>query len=101
MQAVIATGGKQYLVRPDEVLQVELLDPATKKLDFDVLMLIDGKDIKVGAPVVDGAKVSAEVVESVVKGDKIKVLKFKAKKRIKRLTGHRQRYTEIKITKIA
>ncbi len=101
MQAVIATGGKQYLVKPDEVLDIELLVADAKKIEFDVLMLIDGDKIKVGAPLVDGAKVTAEVVEPIIKGEKIKVLKFKAKKRIKRLTGHRQRYTQIKITKIA
>lgn len=99
MQAVIASGGKQYIVKKDQVLSLELLGDA-KKLEFDVLMLIDGDTIKVGTPLVNGAKVSAEVVEE-VKGDKIRVLKFKAKKRVKRLTGHRQHYSQVKITKIA
>lgn len=99
MQAVITTGGKQYLVKNGQELDVELLGDK-KKLEFDALMTIDGDTIKVGAPFVDGAKVTAELVEE-VKGDKIKVLKFKAKKREKTLTGHRQRYSRIKITKIA
>jgi large subunit ribosomal protein L21 len=98
MQAVIATGGKQYLVRNDEFLNVELVGEE-KKLVFDVLLLIDGKDITVGAPIVDKIKVHAEVLDT-VKGEKIKILKFKAKKRVKRLTGHRQKYSQIKITKI-
>src|SRR5258708_5304576 len=98
MQAVIASGGKQYLVKKDQVLELELLGDA-KKAEFDVLLLIDGDKVKVGAPHVSGAKVHAEVVEE-VKGEKIKVLKCKAKKRIKRLTGHRQHYSQVKITKV-
>ncbi|MDF2460995.1 MAG: rplU [Candidatus Saccharibacteria bacterium] len=98
MQAVIASGGKQYLVEKDQTLELELLGDA-KKIDFDVLLLIDGDKVSVGAPHVSGVKVAAEVVEE-VKGDKIKVLKFKPKKRIKRLTGHRQHYSQVKITKI-
>ncbi len=98
MQAVITTGGKQYLVRNDEFLNVELVGEE-KKLVFDVLLLIDGKEITVGAPFVDKIKVHAEVLDT-VKGEKIKILKFKAKKRVKRLTGHRQKYSQIKITKI-
>lgn len=99
MQAVIASGGKQYMVKQDDVLEVELLGD-DKKVEFDVLMLIDGDSIKVGQPHVAGAKVTAEVLGE-TKGEKIKVLKFKAKKRIKTLTGHRQHYTQVKITKIA
>lgn len=98
MQAIITSGGKQYLVKKDDVLDLELI-AEDKKIEFDVLMLIDGDDIKVGTPHVAGAKVVAEIVEE-VKGEKIKVLKFKAKKRIKRLTGHRQHYTQVKIAKI-
>ncbi|HVQ43388.1 MAG TPA: 50S ribosomal protein L21 [Candidatus Saccharimonadia bacterium] len=98
MQAVITSGGKQYIVEKDQTLELELLGDA-KKLELDALLVIDGDKVKVGAPFVDGVKVQAEVVEE-VKGEKIKVLKFKAKKRIKRLTGHRQHYSLVKITKI-
>ncbi len=98
MQAVIASGGKQYLVKKDQTLELELLGDV-KKAEFDALLVIDGDNISVGAPHVAGVKVTAEVLGE-VKGEKIKVLKFKAKKRIKRLTGHRQHYSEVKITKI-
>lgn len=99
MQAVIASGGKQYLVEKGQTLELELLGQ-DKKFEFEALLVIDGDKVSVGAPVVKGVKVLAEVVEE-VKGEKIKVLKFKAKKRIKRLTGHRQHYTQVKITGIA
>ena len=98
MQAVIASGGKQYIVKKDDVLDIELVGEE-KKIEFDVLKLIDGDNFKVGAPLVDGAMVVAEVLGE-VKGDKLKILKFKPKKRIKRLTGHRQHYTQVKVTKI-
>ncbi len=98
MQAVIASGGKQYIVGKNDVLELELLGDV-KKIEFDALMTIDGDTVKVGAPLVDGVKVTAEVVSD-IKGEKIKVLKFKAKKRVKRLTGHRQHYSQVKITKI-
>lgn len=99
MQAVIATGGKQYIVETGNVIEVELLGDA-KKMEFDALLTIDGDTVKVGAPLVDGVKVHAEVLGETM-GEKIKVLRFKPKKRIKRLTGHRQHYSQIKITKIA
>jgi large subunit ribosomal protein L21 len=98
MQAVIASGGKQYIVAKDQVLELELLGDA-KKLELDALLVIDGDKVSVGAPFVDGVKVVAEVLGE-TKGDKIQVLKFKAKKRVKRLTGHRQHYAQVKITKI-
>lgn len=98
MQAVIASGGKQYLVKTGDVVELELLGDA-KKFEFDALMTIDGDTIKVGAPLVDKIKVHAELVEQ-IKGEKVKVLRFKAKKRVKRLTGHRQKYSQVKITKI-
>jgi large subunit ribosomal protein L21 len=99
MQAVIKTGGKQYLVAKDQVVRVELLEPEKKKHEFQALMIIDGDKVMVGAPVVKDIKVVAEAVGE-VKADKLKILKFKPKKRVKRQTGHRQRHTEIKITSI-
>ncbi len=98
MQAVIVAGGKQYLVKKDQVLEVELLGDA-KKVEFDALLVIDGEKTQVGTPHVTGVKVYADVVEE-VKGEKLKIMRFKAKKRIKRLTGHRQHYSQIKIAKI-
>lgn len=98
MNAIIQTGGKQYLVKEGQTLEVELLGDA-KKHTFEALMTIDGDKIVVGAPFVSGITVTAELLGE-TKGDKIKVLRYKAKKRIKRLTGHRQHYSEIKITGI-
>jgi large subunit ribosomal protein L21 len=98
MQAVITSGGKQYLVKPDQILDLELVGDV-KKLEFDALLVIDGAKVSVGAPLVEGAKVTAEVIGE-VKGDKLKIMRFKAKKRVKRLTGHRQHYTQVKITSI-
>ena len=99
MQAVITSGGKQYLVNTGDILELELLGDA-KTLELDAMLIIDGDKISVGAPFVDGVKVYIEVLDE-VKGEKIKVLKFKAKKRVKRLTGHRQHYSQVKIAKIA
>jgi large subunit ribosomal protein L21 len=99
MQAVIKTGGKQYLVEKGQVLNVELLATDKKTVEFDALLTINGDKVQVGTPLVEGAKVKAEVMGE-AKGDKIKVLKFKPKKRYKKLTGHRQKYAQIKITDI-
>lgn len=99
MQAVIRTGGKQYIVKPGQTLEVDLLPADTTKLELDTLLVIDGAKIQVGAPTVAGVKVTAEVIAE-VKGEKLKILKYKAKKRIKTQTGHRQRYSQIKITAI-
>jgi large subunit ribosomal protein L21 len=98
MQAVIAAGGKQYLVSKDQELELELVGEA-KKLEFDALLVIDGAKVQVGVPHVAGVKVAAEVMGE-TKGDKIQVLHFKAKKRVKKQTGHRQHYSRVKITKI-
>lgn len=97
--AVIQTGGKQYLVEKDQVLDVELVGEQ-KKLEFEPLLAFDDKDVKVGQPIVSGVKVTAEVVEQSVKGDKLQVLRYKAKKRVNVKTGHRQKYSRIKITAI-
>lgn len=99
-KAVILTGGKQYLVNEGEELNVELLDPSTKP-SFDALLVIDGEKTTVGAPLVDGVKVAADIVEQVVKADKVTAIRYKAKKRVHKVRGHRQKLTRIKITKIA
>ncbi len=99
MKAVIRTGSKQYLVEPGQVLDVELVDGSAETLEFEPLLIIDGDKTLVGTPVVAGVKVLADVVEE-TKGPKVKVFKFKPKKRIKKLTGHRQSYSTIKITQI-
>lgn len=99
-RAVITTGGKQYLVSEGETLLVELLEPA-KAATFEALLVIDKGRISVGKPIVEGVKVSAEVIEQVVKADKVVAIRYKAKKRVHKTRGHRQRHTQIKITKIA
>jgi large subunit ribosomal protein L21 len=99
MKAVITSGGKQYIVEKDQTLELELLGGDVKKIEFEAMLVIDGDKVSAGTPYVEGVKVFAEV-DSEVKGDKLKILKFKAKKRVKRLTGHRQHYSLVKITKI-
>ncbi|MEX2006821.1 MAG: 50S ribosomal protein L21 [Candidatus Saccharimonadales bacterium] len=98
-KAVIATGGKQYLVSEGEELEVELLPP-TKTIDFNPLMVIDGDKVAIGAPNADGFKVTAEIIEQIVKADKVTAIRYKAKKRVHKTKGHRQRHTRIKVTKI-
>lgn len=100
-KAVIATGGKQYLVTEGETLEVELLHSDDKKVSFDALLVIDGDNVTVGTPNVDKVKVSAEVVADEVKADKVTSIRYKAKKRVHKVRGHRQRHTSLKITKIA
>jgi large subunit ribosomal protein L21 len=101
MFAVIVSGGKQYRVQEGQTLKVEKLAvEAGSSVDFDrVLLVSNGDDVKVGAPVVEGAKVSAEVV-SHGRGDKVKIIKFRRRKHHMKRQGHRQWYTEVKITGI-
>jgi len=100
-KAVIATGGKQYLVTEGETVEVELLHQDDKKVSFEPLLLIDGDNVTVGAPSVAKAKVSAEIVADEVKGEKVTSIRYKAKKRVHKVRGHRQQHTVLKITKIA
>lgn len=97
MKAVIKLGGKQYVVAEKESLLVDLLPEGTKELTLEPLMVFDGKDVKVGAPAVAGVKIKATVVEPEVKGEKIRVIRYKSKKRVNTQTGHRQRYSRITI----
>lgn len=100
-KAVIASGGHQYLVYEGQMLEVELLDPAQKDTAFEALMVIDGDKVSVGAPTVSGVKVTADIVEQSVKGEKVVAIRYKAKKRVRKVRGHRQRHTVIKIKSIA
>jgi large subunit ribosomal protein L21 len=100
-KAVILTGGHQYLVSEGETLKVDLLDPAQQSTAFEALLVIDGDSISVGAPAVSGVKVTAEVVEQSVKDDKVVAIRYKSKKRVRKVRGHRQRHTLVKIKKIA
>ncbi len=98
-KAVITTGGKQYIVAEGDTLQVELLSE-NKTVTFEPLLVIDGDKTLVGTPVVTGAKVTAKVDEQDVKTDKVVSIRYKAKKRVHKTRGHRQRKTTITISKI-
>jgi len=101
MLAVIKTGGKQYLVSPGDKIKVEKLDAKEgKEINFDqVLLLAKGKAIKIGTPLVKGAKVRARVLEQ-GKAKKVIVFKYRAKKRYQKKMGHRQPYSQVEILKI-
>ena len=99
-KAVVKVGGKQFIVSEKETLLVDLLPQGTKELELDALMLIDGDKVEVGTPTVNGVKVSAKVVDELVKGEKIRVIRYKAKKRVHKENGHRHKYTKIEITSI-
>ncbi|MBO1531195.1 50S ribosomal protein L21 [Psychrobacter sp. F1192] len=101
MYAVIKSGGKQHRVVVDELLKVELLKAEkgeTIKFE-DVLMVVDGDNVKVGQPVVEGANVEVEVVEH-GRGEKIRIIKHKRRKHYHKEQGHRQWYTLLKIKAI-
>ena len=102
MYAVIKSGGKQYRVQEGQTLKLEKLEvPTGETLEFDqVLLVADGDDIKVGAPLVGGAKVSAEIV-SHGRGGKVQIIKFRRRKHHMKRQGHRQWFTEVKITGIS
>ena len=102
MHAIIETGGKQYKVTEGDVLYIEKLDAeAGSSITFDkVLAVLDGESAKFGAPTVDGASVTANVVKN-GKGKKVLVFKYKPKKNYRRRQGHRQPYTKVEITKLS
>jgi large subunit ribosomal protein L21 len=101
MKAVIKVGGKQYVVTEGEKLEVELLHADGKSVAFDPLLVIDGEKVTVGTPVVEKIKVKADIVEDDIKADKVTAIRYKAKKRVHKVHGHRQHHTLLKITKIA
>ena len=102
MYAVIVTGGKQYRVSQGDKVRVEKLDAAEgESIELDkVLMVVDGDDIKIGAPVLDGGKVTAQV-KAHGRGDKVEIIKFRRRKHHMKRQGHRQAYTELEITGIS
>ncbi|TPV93691.1 MAG: 50S ribosomal protein L21 [Myxococcales bacterium FL481] len=101
-QAIIRTGGKQYRVAPGSILRVEKLPgEVASTIAFDEVLLVGtGEDVKIGTPQVAGAKVSAEIVAH-GRGPKLVVYKFRRRKQYRRKNGHRQPYTEIKVTEIS
>jgi len=102
MYAVIESGGKQHRVVEGETLKLEKIETATgETVEFDrVLMVGGGEDVKIGTPVVEGGKVTAEVVAH-GRHKKITIVKFNRRKHYRKQTGHRQWFTEVKITGIS
>jgi large subunit ribosomal protein L21 len=101
MYAVISTGGKQYRVSEGSVLRIEKLEAeAGANVEFDKVLLVgQGDQVKIGAPFLDGGKVTA-TVQSHGKGDKKVIVKFRRRKHYMRQGTHRQTYTEVKVTGI-
>ena len=102
MYAVIEAGGKQHRVIEGETLKLEKIEAATgETIEFDKVLLVGtGEDVKIGKPVVDGSKVTAEVVAH-GRHKKVKIVKFNRRKHYRKETGHRQWFTEVKITGIS
>ena len=101
MYAVFQSGGKQHRVAEGHTVRLEKLEVATgETIEFDqVLLIADGETVHVGAPLVAGGKVVAEVV-SHGRGDKVTIVKFRRRKHSRKQQGHRQWFTEVKITGI-
>jgi len=99
VKAVIATGGKQYIVEEGDVIDVELLKTNEKNVIFEPLLVISEDKAKIGRPLVSGAKVKAEILEQ-FKEDKVTAIRYKSKKRVNKKRGHRQQKNRIKILKI-
>lgn len=99
-KAVVKIGSSQYIVSEKQTFLVDLLPEGTKGLDLDALLVIDGDKIQVGTPLVEGVKVKAKVVEELVKGDKLRIIRYKSKKRVHKEMGHRQKYTKLEIVSI-
>ena len=99
-KAVIQTGGKQYVVLEGETLNVELLHTEDKTVTFEPLMIIDGESVQIGTPLLTKSSVTAEIIDADKQADKVTSIRYKAKKRVHKVRGHRQHQTIIKITKI-
>ena len=99
-KAVIATGGKQYLVSEGETIKVELIKDAKDKVSFDTMLVVDGDKTTIGTPLVKDVKVAATVVAEDEQQDKVTSIRYKAKKRVRTVRGHRQRLMTLKVTSI-
>ncbi|WWP00853.1 MAG: 50S ribosomal protein L21 [Candidatus Dasytiphilus stammeri] len=101
MYAVFQTGGKQYRVKSGQIIRLEKLNiDHGKTIDFDqVLMVVNGNNINIGAPLVKGGRVSADII-SHDRGQKIKIIKFRRRKHYRKKQGHRQWFTTVKINNI-
>ena len=100
MYAIIATGGKQYRVSEGDVIYIEKIDAQVDStVSFDVLLMGNDGDVKIGTPVVEGVKVEGKVVGQ-IRGEKIVVYKYKSKKGYHKKQGHRQYFTKLQINGI-
>ena len=99
-KAVIELGGLQHLVSEGDEIVVNLLSTDKDSVSLDTLMLIDGKDTIVGAPLVKGSSVEAKIIDADSQADKVIAIRYKSKKRVHKVRGHRQRQTTLKITSI-
>ncbi|MBQ5426380.1 MAG: 50S ribosomal protein L21 [Pseudobutyrivibrio sp.] len=100
MYAIIATGGKQYKVSEGDIITIEKLGvEAGEKVTFDQVLAVSDKELKIGAPTVEGASVEASVVKE-GRGKKVIVYKYKRKTGYHKKNGHRQAFTQVKIEKI-
>ncbi|WP_333795756.1 50S ribosomal protein L21 [Rheinheimera sp.] len=101
MYAVFQSGGKQHRVTEGQTLRLEKLDlEKGATVEFAALMIVNGEEVKIGTPLVEGSKVIAEVVDH-DRGDKVKIVKFRRRKHYRKQAGHRQWFTEVKITGIS
>lgn len=104
MYAIIEESGAQRKVVQGDVILVDLIEggeaAAGKGITFDKVLVVGGDSTRIGAPYVAGASVTAEIVEPVVMGEKLSIQKFRTKKNYRRRTGHRQRYTKVRVTGI-
>lgn len=99
-KAVIVSGGKQYLVSEKDEIEVPLIKSDKKSISFEPLLVIDGDKVSVGAPTVSSIKVGASVIVADEKQDKVTSIRYKSKKRVHTVRGHRQRVSKIKIDSI-
>ncbi|MCZ6514594.1 MAG: 50S ribosomal protein L21 [Acidobacteria bacterium] len=100
MQAIISVGGKQHQVTPGQVVRVEQLKGARGDIvEFQRVLAVEKDKLQLGTPLVEGAKVRAEILDH-GRADKVRVLKYKRKKQYRKMTGHRQSYTEVRISEI-
>ena len=99
-KAVIEVSGTQHIVAEGDTIIVNLLETDKKSVKFTPLMVADGKNTVVGTPEVSGVTVTAEVVSADTQGDKVLAIRYKSKKRVHKVRGHRQRLTTLKVTSI-
>jgi large subunit ribosomal protein L21 len=102
MYAIVETGGKQFRVSEGDVIRTDLIETEVgSSVTFDrIVLAADGDDVSIGSPLVSGATVTGTVLRQ-AKDKKILVFRYKSKKRVRKLNGHRQRFAEVRIDKIA